>query len=62
MDVKMVRKYLGARRLPDRFADGQLRTLQRKVSIGGQRKGRLRRCTSFRSIGLANCANPTSPI
>ena len=47
------------RKYPERFADGQLRTLQRRVKHW---RALPRRCTSCRSIGPVNCARVTSPI
>jgi hypothetical protein len=48
------------RKYPERFADGQLCTLQRKVKHWRATEGRHRKCTSRRNTGRANCASPTS--
>jgi hypothetical protein len=47
------------RQYPDRYADGQLRTLQRRVKRWRATEGRRRKCTLFRNIGLENCARVT---
>lgn len=44
---------------PGRFADGQLRTLQRQVKHGGDWKGRARRCSSPRCITPGGWASRT---
>ena len=45
---------------PGRFADGQLRTLQRRVKIWRLRKGRPAKFSSRRSTNRAGCALPIS--
>jgi hypothetical protein len=45
LEAKTISEYL-QRRYPGRFADGQLRTLQRRVKVWRARKDRRRRCSS----------------
>jgi transcriptional regulator with XRE-family HTH domain len=50
------------RTYPGRFEDGQVRTLRRGLSTGGQRKDRRARCSSHKNTGLVSCVNQTSHI
>jgi hypothetical protein len=50
------------RQYPDRFADGQLRTLQRRIKTWRATEGPAQEGTSCKSIGLVSCASPTSLI
>ena len=45
LEAKTMFEYL-QRRYPGRFEDGQLRTLQRRVKVGGRPRDRPRRCSS----------------
>lgn len=50
------------RQYPDRFADGQLRTLQRRIKTWRATEGPAQEVYSCRSIGQASCASLTSLI
>jgi len=48
------------RKHPERFSDGQLRTLQRRIKRWRATEGAAQEVTSFRSIVPASCASRTS--